>query len=187
MNRICFLAALVLPVTILTGCATPADVRGMSALATPQQIYASTPLRENIAVRDVSGGQDTNPVWTSQVGNDEFAQALTASLRGAGLLAPGKEAGRYTLTAHLEGIDVPLAGISLTASATVNYVLVERATGKTVLERRISLPYTAPFHSAFLAVTRGRLAGEGAMKANIGAFIEDLFAMPATASAVALQ
>lgn len=72
----------------------------------------------------------------------------------------------------------------MTVTATVNYVLVERATGKTVLERRIALPYTAALDDAFLGSERLRLASEGAMKTNIGKIIEDLFAMNATSLAL---
>lgn len=184
MKKIVTVCSLVLATAILTGCATPANVGGMSAVATPQQRATVTPLRSNVAVREVSGGKDTNPLWMSQVGNSDFEQALEASLRDAGLLANGKQAGKYTLTARMEKIDQPLMGASMTVTATVNYVLVDRATGKTVLERRIALPYTAAWNAAFVGSERLRLASEGAMKTNIAKIIEELFAMNATALAV---
>ena len=184
MKRLILVASLVLATAILTGCATPANVGAMSATATPQQRSASTPLRDNVAVRNVSGGKDTNPLWTSQVGNSDFEQALEASLRDAGLLAPGKQAGKYTLTAQMEKIDQPFAGASMTVTATVNYVLTDRASGKTVLERRISLPYTAAWNAAFAGYERLRLANEGAMKTNIAKIIDDLFAMKVSALAL---
>lgn len=184
MKKVALSSSIVLAVALLNGCATPANVSGMSAVATAQQRIATTPLRSNVAVGDVSGGKDTNPMWTSQVGNSQFEQALEASLRDAGLLAPGKQAGKYTLTAQMEKVEQPLAGFSMTVIATVNYVLVERATGKTVLERRIALPYTAALGDAFLGSERLRLASEGAMKTNIAKIIEDLFAMNATSLAL---
>jgi len=184
MKKILIISSLVLSAAVLGGCATPANVSGMSATATPQQRIASTPLRNNVAVRDVTGGKDTNPLWTSQVGNSQFEQALEASLKDAGLLANGKQAGKYTLTAQMEKVDQPFAGASMTVTATVNYVLVDRATGKTVLERRIALPYTAPWNAAFAGYERLRLASEGAMKTNIAKIIEDLFAMNVTSLAV---
>lgn len=184
MKKMIVVSCLMVSAAMLGGCAAPANVAGMSAVATPQQRIVSTPLRNNVAVRDVSGGKDTNPMWTSQVGNSEFEQALESSLRDAGLLASGKQAGKYTLTAQMEKIDQPVAGFSMTVTATVNYVLVERATGKTVLERRISLPYTATWGAAFAGYERLRLASEGAMKTNIEKIIADLFAMNVTSLAV---
>ena len=109
------------------------------AMATPQQRIAKTPLRNNVAVRDVSGGKETNPMWVSNVGNSEFEQALEGSLRDAGLLSAGKQAGKYLLTAHMQKVEQPMFGASMTVTVTVNYSLAERADGKEVLNRTVSL------------------------------------------------
>lgn len=162
---------------LLTGCASPARIDQMTTNATPAQRILQTPLRTNVAVRDVTGGKETNPMWVSNVGSSEFEQALEASLRDAGLLAAGKQAGKYMLIAHLENLDQPLGGFNMTVTATVSYSLVERATGKEVLHRRVSLPYTASFDSAFIGSERLRLANEGAVKVNIAKLIDELFAL----------
>lgn len=177
-KRLLIILAVVLP-AFLTGCAAPARIDRMVAAAAPQQRVAQTPLRTNIAVREVSGGKETNPMWISNVGNSEFEQALEASLRDAGLLSAGKQAGKYTLIAHLENVQQPMMGISMTVTATVSYSLVERATGKEVINRRISLPFTASFDSAFVGTERLRLANEGAVRVNIAKLIEELFALGA--------
>lgn len=173
--------ALLLPIAIallLTGCAAPARIDQMTSTASPAQRVLQTPLRANVAVRDVTGGKETNPMWVSNVGSSEFEQALEASLRDAGLLAPGKQAGKYMLVAHLENLDQPLlGGFNMTVTATVSYSLVERATGKEVLNRRVSLPYTASLSSAFMGTERLRLANEGAVKVNIAKLIDELFAL----------
>jgi hypothetical protein len=162
---------------ILSGCAAPARIDQMTAAVSPQQRIVPTPLRANIAVRDVSGGKDTNPMWVSNVGNSEFEQALEASLREAGLLAAGKQAGKYTLVAHLENVDQPFGGFNMTVTATVSYSLVERATGKEVFNRRVSLPYTATLGTAFSGVERLRIANEGAVRANITQLINELYSL----------
>ena len=162
---------------LLTGCAAPARIEQMTASVSPQQRILSTPLRANIAVRDVTGGKETNPMWVSNVGSSEFEQALEASLREAGLLAAGKQAGKYTLIAHLENVDQPMAGFNMTVTATVAYSLVERATGKEVLSRKVSLPYTASFNAAFAGTERLRIANEGAVRVNISKLIDELLAL----------
>lgn len=169
-----------LPIAIailLTGCAAPARIDQMTATVSPVQRVQQTPLRVNVAVRDVTGGKETNPMWVSNVGSSEFEQALEASLRDAGLLAPGKQAGKYMLVAHLENLEQPFGGFDMTVTATVSYSLVERATGKEVLNRRVSLPYTASFNSAFVGTERLRIANEGAVKVNIAKLIDELFAL----------
>lgn len=162
---------------LLTGCAAPARIEQMTSTVSPQQRIAPTGLRTNIAVRDVTGGKETNPMWISNVGSSEFEQALEASLRDAGLLAGGKQAGKYTLVAHLENVDQPLGGFNMTVTATVSYSLVERTTGKEVLNRRVALPYTASFDSAFVGTERLRIANEGAVRVNIAKLIDELFAL----------
>lgn len=161
---------------ILSGCATPARVDQMTSSVRADQRIANTPLRSNIAVRDVTGGQDTNPMWVAKVGNSEFEQALEMSLRDAGLLANGKQAGKYQMTAQMEKIDQPMVGASMTVTATISYALYERATGKEVLKRTISLPYTAAWNAAFIGGERLKIATEGAIKTNIGKIIDDMLA-----------
>ncbi|HUL95328.1 MAG TPA: hypothetical protein VLT89_04920 [Usitatibacter sp.] len=160
---------------VLAGCASPARVEGMSINAEEvSRISAPPELRGNIAIKDVTGGSETNPMWKSNVGSSEFEQALEASLRAAGMLSPNRVSGKYQLTAHLEQVEQPFVGIDMTVSATVQYVLSERATGKVAFARKISAPYTAKFSDSVLGVERLRLANEGAIRENIGRFIEEL-------------
>ena len=175
MKKLTFAALTIVAAALLGGCAAPARINEMATSANPAQRVANTPMRNNVAVRDVTGGKDTNPMWISNIGNSEFEQALESSLRDAGLLSAGKQAGKYTLTAHMEKIDQPMFGASMTVTATVNYVLVERATGKEVLNRTVALPYTAAWNSSFIGTERLRLANEGAIRTNIGKIIDELF------------
>lgn len=168
---------------LLTGCATPARSDHMAVMATPQQRMVQTPLRNNVAVLEVSGGQGSNRLWASKVGNAEFAQALSLSLGDAGLLAADAATARYTLSARMERLEQPLTGMSLTVTATVSYSLVERASGHELLHRTFTLPYTAPFGETFGAIDRMRLANEGAVKTNIAALVDDLVALPVTTKA----
>lgn len=163
---------------LLSGCASTARSDQMAALATPQQRMVVTPLRNNIAVREVSGAQGAEHLWTSKVDNRAFAQALSLSLGDAGLLAPNPAAARYTLSARMERLEQPITGVSLTVTATVSYSLVERATGNEIFRRTHTMPYTAPFSDTFGALDRMRLANEGAVKVNIAALVDDLVALP---------
>jgi len=131
-------------------------------------------LRQNVAIKDVTGGQETNPMWTSQVSSAEFERALESSLRAANVLQPNRQAGRFTLTAYLDKLEQPLVGINMTVTATVTYTLVERSTGKTSWEKTISTPYTAKFGDSLLGVERLKLANEGAVRTNITDLIADL-------------
>lgn len=161
---------------VLGGCASPAMTENMQVLGTLEQRTTPSVLREQIVVKDVTGGQETNPMWTSEVSSSSFHRALESSLQNVGLLAP-IQSGQYQLVAHLEELDQPLMGLDLKVTANVRYTLVETASGKSVYERSISLPYTATVGDAFAAVKRLRLANEGAIRVNIEALINDLLAL----------
>jgi hypothetical protein len=167
--------ALLVFIVLISGCATPARVDQMTVSGQPTQRVAETPLRDNVAVRDVTGGQETNPMWKSNVSSGEFALAIEGSLRTVGLLALNRQAGRFMLTAHLQSLEQPVFGLDMTVTASVNYSVVERATGKEVFQKTVVAPYTAKFGDAFVAVERLKLANEGAIRTNISQLIDELF------------
>ena len=161
---------------VLGACATPARVEQMQ-IDTPMAArvaIASSALKESIAIKDVSGGGETNPLWMSKVASADFERALEASLRSAGLAALGRQAGRFQLTAHLQKLDQPFAGFSMTVTATVEYTLIERATGRDVFKQTIAASHTASVSDAFVGVERLKLANEGAARGNIQKLIEAL-------------
>jgi hypothetical protein len=169
--------------TLLSGCATPARTDQMVA-SQPSVPRAPVPtaLRESIGIRDVTGGRDTNPLWVSNVGSVEFERALEDSLRNAGLLAPVRGAARYQLSADLHKLDQPLMGLDMTVTATVDWHLVERATGRNILKRSIGTPYTAKMSDAFLGMERMKLANEGAIRRSIEVLIEEILRLPVDAA-----
>jgi hypothetical protein len=175
MNRSCLLAV-VISVVFLAGCATPARMEQMTT-APQAGAAASVPeaLRQNIAIKDVTGGQETNPMWTSQVSSAEFEKALESSLRTANLLEPNRQGGRYALSVYLDKLDQPFIGFNMTVTATVTYTLIERSTGKTTWEKKLVTPYTASFGDALLGVERLRLANEGAVRTNISELVSELY------------
>ena len=126
-------------------------------------------------VRDVTGGRETNPLWTSQVSTEGFRRAIEDSLRNSGLLGIGS--GKYRLTADLLKLDQPVFGASLTVTSSVRYSLVDVATGKEIYGREITVPFTAAFGAAVLAAERLRMANEGAIRENIKALLTDLFVL----------
>jgi hypothetical protein len=135
---------------------------------------APNELRGQVAVKDVVGGKETNPMWMSSISSSDFEAALEASLRNSGLGAASRQMGRYLVAATLQRVDQPMIGFSLTVSTTVNYELIERATNKTAWSRTITRSYTAQMSDAFLGSERLRLANEGSARVNIEAFIGEL-------------
>lgn len=153
----------------LAGCAAPARVDQMqvSTSIAVRTAIAASPLKENVAVKDVTGGGETNPMWMSKVSSSDFERALEASLRDAGLLAMGRQSGKYQLQAHMQRLDQPFAGASMTVTTVVQYTLIERSSGKEIGSRTLSTPYTAAWNAAFAGSERLKLANEGAVRENL--------------------
>ncbi len=158
---------------VLSGCATASKPGAMVAPVTEETLIEDgSPLNAAFSVGSVSGGQETNPLWTSEVSNEDFAEALRQSFAAHAMLAT--DAGQYRLDATLEKLKQPFAGLNLTVVSDVNYVLTDIATGDAVFERTITQEYTAGVGEAFMAVERLRLANEGSIKGNISQLIEAL-------------
>lgn len=134
-------------------------------------------LKNSIGVADVTGGRETNPMWTSQVDSNSFRRALELSLENAGMFSKIVSGSKYQLTADLTRLDQPALGLDFTVTSNVRYSLVENQTRKEVYGRVIQIGYTASFSDAFIGAQRLKLANEGAVKANIQAFINDLIAL----------
>ena len=165
----------ILSAAILTGCATPAAVEQMAVVLPITQTNPA--LKNNVGVAEVTGGRETNAMWTSQVSSDAFKRALEQSLESAGMFSKIVAGSKYQLTADLTRLDQPMMGFDMTVTSTVRYSLIETQTRKEVYTRVIQIGYTASMSDAFIGSQRLKLANEGAVKANIQSFINDLIAL----------
>ncbi len=159
---------------VLGGCASGATVQGMTAMPADGLRQAfSAEFRGAIGIGIVTGGEDTNPLWTSEVGNAEFEQALRRSLQIQDLYA-GSDDSRYLLDAHLLDLSQPLMGFDTTVTSSVKYLMTDRATKETVLEELVVSAYTAQMSDSWYGVERLKLANEGSIRDNIAEFIKRL-------------
>jgi len=146
----------------------------MTSSATPEQRISQTVLKNNLSIKDVTGGKETNPMVVSNVSSSDFERALEISLQASGLFSP-PQTGKYQLIAHIEKIDQPFIGLDFTVTATVRYTVYENATGNEIFSKSLAIPYTAKLGDSLLGVERLRLANEGAIRSNISELINELF------------
>jgi hypothetical protein len=155
-------AAILSATALLSACAQPSRPSSMVATATSQPSAPSV-MEDAIAIGQVAGGEETNPMWTSEISAESFRTALQQSLINYRLHSPN---GPYQLNAVLMNVDQPLIGLDMTVTTTVAYALVDRSE-KEVWSRTVTAPYTATMSDAFLGVERLRIANEGSAKENI--------------------
>ena len=158
---------------LLGGCASGARMSGMTVPIDEATVISDTSaLYHAIEISDVSGGEETNPLWVSKVSNEDFRAALENTLLVHTMLAE-KDGGQYQLSVDLQKLEQPWGGFDLKVTAAAHYILRDKE-NQVVFDQRIETPYTADFGDSFLAYERIRLANEGAVRLNIEAFIKQL-------------
>ena len=82
---------LLITINLLYGCASPASHIAMTVVRSdmPERKIAAS--KYNFEVRNVSGGQETNPLLKSQVDNNGFKEALTQSISRLGFSSATKK------------------------------------------------------------------------------------------------
>ncbi len=159
-------------VTLLAACAQPARVSQMTTQAIqPERVAANPELQGAIELGGVGGGEETSPLWTSEVGTPEFRQALDQSLQVSGMLAPDPAAASYMLEADLIEVDQPFMGFSMTVASTVDYKVYNKADNTLFFQKVVTASHTATPSDAFLGVKRLQLANEGSVRENIRQFL----------------
>jgi len=168
-----FKALVLLSALVLAGCATAAKPMNMAAIDNSVVTIASTaPGYESVNVANVSGGSETNPLWTSEVSPTDFKLALEYSLTRRGYYSSDSEA-PLRLNAHLEDLRQPMIGASLTVTSRVRYEL-ENQSGEIVDQETITARHTTRFSEHLYAVERLRLANEGSIRENISQYMEHM-------------
>ncbi|MBS1971969.1 MAG: hypothetical protein JSU04_16785 [Bdellovibrionales bacterium] len=152
---------------LLNACASSATVSGMINTEYSGTKPSSQKMQNTVQLGDVYGGNETNPMWTSQISGNDFKEALRESLKNAGFAASGENT-RYVLKANLMRIDQPLFGLDMTVTTTVKYILVDKVKNTVVWTQDVSAAHTATFSDAAMGMVRLRLANEGSAKKNIG-------------------
>jgi len=162
-----------LTLCILAGCASGANSQNMTASIKPSlSASPSSAFYQSMVIEKVSGGKDTNPIWTSQVSNEDFQHALKSSLHQHHLYAGGPA--KYTVSAEIAALDQPIMGVDMSVSSKVRYKVTRNSDKAVIFNEVIATTYTAKFGDSLIGMERLRLANEGSIRQNIGTFISKL-------------
>ncbi len=163
---------------LVTGCAEPAKVNEMAAGTRPAASMPANPaIHEAVCVEQVAGGKLTNPLWVSEVDNLGFLRALEHSLDANRLLVKRPEDCRFGINANLLGLSQPFIGIDVEVTANVNYTVRQAGVEAPYMLQTETSAYTTRFtEDKILWGQRLQEANEGAIRKNIGAFIDALLA-----------
>lgn len=153
---------------VLTACATPSNPVMMTVAASPAiSVSAGDVGYHSVTAVTVSGGQETNPLWTAQVSDQAFRTALEGSLAAAGYM--GTEGPAMTVDASLVDLKQPMMGLDFSVTSQVRYSVARN--GQTVFDELVAATGTATMGDSMMGVERLRLANEKSIKANIEEFL----------------
>ena len=167
LSFLCLLASW----AILSGCSTPATSKSMVVSTfSIQKVFPYSVLV------NVLGGKETGAMDKSQISNEAFMQAIADSLYKSGLFSEiihGKNAD-YLLNVMIFDLTQPSFGLSFTVKMEAVWSLAHADSKKVIMRESIRSSFTATMGEAFAAVTRLRLATEGAAQENIRLGIKKL-------------
>ena len=158
-------------VTLLAGCATPATQQAMSVALQDMPTKTSAALKGQLSIGNVTGGKETNPLWTSQVDAQSFKGALDKSISLVGYKATDPAAAKYRVDAHLNALSQPLFGMNFDVVATVLYTVT--GDGKQT-QIPITATGVATMSDAFIGLERLRIANERSIQENLKLFLQSL-------------
>lgn len=154
----------------LYGCPSPATKEGM--IVTDYRAPKQT--GDIIFVKESAGGSATDPFGVSKIPNDNFSEAVKASLLNSkAFLALSSNWGdEWALEIDIRNVEQPFFGFDFTVRTFIRYTLFLRS--QKVYETEIYATGTATMDDSFLGLIRLRLANERSARANIKTFIQEL-------------
>lgn len=122
-----------------------------------------------VSLSDSIGGQETNPLWTSQISNSAFTEALSNALVKSGIFSEVIKASNadYILDVTIVDYNKPWAGIDFDIRMTTTWELTDGQTLLPVWSETFETIYHAKFSEALFAAERLQKANEGAVRVNI--------------------
>ena len=151
-------------VVILGGCASPASKEELIVDDT------SFGTRHPYSVTVVAGGGgETSAAGYTNITNEDLAGAIEESIINSGLFSSvvKGDAADYKLSVHMVSRSKPMFGFSFTIDMEMSWSLLNLKTGEAVMRESIKSSHTTTAGQAFAAVTRIRIAVEGAAEDNI--------------------
>jgi hypothetical protein len=159
----------------LAGCAAPAHRENMAveAVATTKKLPYSVKV-------EARGGADTGVMDSSNVANADLKAAIETSIAKSNLFrqvvqGPG---GDYELMVTITEMSKPVFGASFTVKMEAAWSLVKASDKSVVMRKVVKSENTASMGESIVAVTRLRLAVEGAVRKNIAEGLQAISALP---------
>ena len=157
----------------LAACSAPTRPTAIVAPATKTTLVdPHSPIYKSIVIGGVTGGERTTLISNSKVSDESFREALTTSLRLNALLSDQTD-DDYIVFAEIQKVEQPVLQINFTTHASVSYRVVATKGGAELYAQTVDSSSEATLGDTIIRQERIRIATEGAMRENIGIFLND--------------
>jgi hypothetical protein len=122
-----------------------------------------------VSIHESIGGKETNPLWTSQISNKAFTEALSNALTQSGVFQSVIKGGDadYILDVSILDYDQPWMGADIDISMNTKWELTNSKTLVPVWSETFKTSYRAKLADALIAAERLQKANEGSVRTNI--------------------
>lgn len=164
LKRLCIVTLLLM----LTGCSTPVSQQVMLIEKNDLNIQLEDKFKNNLYVRSVSGGKETNPLWLSEVDSEAFKGALENSLAALGYRSYNSNS-EYIIDVTLKDVKHPFAGLTMDVTSDVAYSVTKK--NGAINYFQVSATGSATISDEVIGHYRAKLANGRSIKENIIKFI----------------
>ena len=122
-----------------------------------------------VSISESIGGRETHPLWTSQISNSVFTDALNNALAQSGVFQAVIKGGDadYILDVTILDYDQPVVGLDFDVRMKTKWELTNAKTLVPVFSETFETTYRARFTDAFVGAERLQKANEGSVRTNI--------------------
>lgn len=179
LRRILTCGLMIVMLAALTACpAAPARIGHMVPESTlSSSCSADSPLCNAIAISKVGGGEKTNPLLVSKVGDKELHETLRLSLERFGFLSTSDVAAAFRLEVFLVVLKQPPGGYTTIVTSVMRYKLTRNSDDQVVYDDIVTASYTVTVDDVFYGVHRLKVANEGSIRTNIAVFLQHLHSL----------
>jgi hypothetical protein len=166
--------AVLATVVVLAGCASPANRDAMTATS----VASSKKLPYAVSVK-TGGGNETNPMWSSDIANDDLRAAIEKSITQTALFKEVVKGngGDYELSVAISRLNKPTFGAAFTVDMEAGWTLIKTSDKSVAMRQVIKSTYTGGAFDSLVGTTRLRMAVEGAARNNIKKGLEAVAAL----------
>ncbi len=155
--------------TILSAFLLNSGCAAQASRMVPLEFDVANKHPHSVSINESIGGKETNPLWTSQISNKAFTEALNNALAQSGVFQSVIKGGDadYILDVTMLEYDQPWLGADIDIRMKTKWELADAKTLVPVWSETFETTYKAKLTDALIAAERLQKANEGSVRTNI--------------------